>query len=91
MSHNDVVPGVSDKFTVRPCAASSDTDSSRIVVGDAVIQRIEEVRYKFPLSMFGLDEATLDRHWNWLFPALRIVIAIGIWWFKAGSLSSTIR
>lgn len=68
MSHNDAVPGVSDKFTVRPCAASSDTDSSRIVVGDAVIQRIEEVRYKFPLSMFGLDEATLDRHWNWLFP-----------------------
>jgi glyoxylase-like metal-dependent hydrolase (beta-lactamase superfamily II) len=68
MSQQETDQGVGEAFAIRPCPASPDTDLSRITVGNAVLRRVEEVRYKFPLSMFGLDEQTLDRHWSWLFP-----------------------
>jgi glyoxylase-like metal-dependent hydrolase (beta-lactamase superfamily II) len=67
MSHSEDKPGITDQFAFRPCA-TSDSASPPIAVGNAVVHRVEEVRYKFPLSMFGLDEATLARHWSWLFP-----------------------
>jgi glyoxylase-like metal-dependent hydrolase (beta-lactamase superfamily II) len=66
MSHDKA--GQGDIFAYRPRATTSDTAPSVITVGRAVIQRVEEVRYKFPLSMFGLDEVTIERNWNWLFP-----------------------
>jgi glyoxylase-like metal-dependent hydrolase (beta-lactamase superfamily II) len=55
-------------FSGRPNAANSDTASPAISLGRALIRRVEEVRYKYPLSMFGLDEGTIDRNWHWLFP-----------------------
>jgi glyoxylase-like metal-dependent hydrolase (beta-lactamase superfamily II) len=39
-----------------------------LIVGEARIHRVEEVTYKFPLSMFTADEALIERHWDWLFP-----------------------
>jgi len=41
---------------------------SILKIGDAQIHRIEEATYKFPLSMFNVDEALIERHASWLFP-----------------------
>jgi glyoxylase-like metal-dependent hydrolase (beta-lactamase superfamily II) len=68
MSRNETVKGAGENFAIRPRAGICDTAAPPIAVGNAVIKRIEEVRYKFPLSMFGLDETMLDQHWHWLFP-----------------------
>jgi glyoxylase-like metal-dependent hydrolase (beta-lactamase superfamily II) len=46
----------------------ADTKAPLAKVGGAHIHRVEEARFKFPLSMFTTDEALIDRHWDWLFP-----------------------
>lgn len=66
MSEAGVADDGSVRFDVRPGIV--DDEPTLITLGGASIRRIEEIRYKFPLSMFGLDSSTIDRHWDWLFP-----------------------
>jgi glyoxylase-like metal-dependent hydrolase (beta-lactamase superfamily II) len=40
----------------------------RFTVGDAQIHRIEEGVFKLPLAMFGVEEALIERHRDWLAP-----------------------
>ncbi len=68
MSKADAAADGSVRFDVRPSAGRADEETTVIAVGNASIRRIEEIRYKFPLSMFGLDPSAIDRHWDWLFP-----------------------
>lgn len=37
-------------------------------VGNAEIHRVEELSTRFPLAMFGVDDAMIERHRDWLFP-----------------------
>jgi glyoxylase-like metal-dependent hydrolase (beta-lactamase superfamily II) len=55
-------------FTIRPVDPAPDSAIPPVGVGSAWIHRLEEVRFKFPLASFGLDDAVIERHWHWLFP-----------------------
>ncbi len=68
MTTNVDAPKTENQFARPPSAGAADISTAAIAVGTARIQRVEEVRYKLPLAMFGLDDATLDRHWHWLYP-----------------------
>ena len=37
-------------------------------VGNAEIRRVEELSTRMPLAMFGVDDAMIGRHRDWLFP-----------------------
>jgi glyoxylase-like metal-dependent hydrolase (beta-lactamase superfamily II) len=37
-------------------------------VGNAEIHRVEELSTRLPLAMFGVDDAMIERHRDWLFP-----------------------
>ena len=37
-------------------------------VGNAEIRRVEELSTRMPLAMFGIDDAMIQRHADWLFP-----------------------
>lgn len=77
MSMNETGSGSTDAFAVRPRIPADIAASAPIKVGDASIRRLEEARYKFPMSMFGLSGAALDAQRSWLAP--RFMDADGNW------------
>jgi glyoxylase-like metal-dependent hydrolase (beta-lactamase superfamily II) len=40
----------------------------RLRVGDATLRRVEEIRFRFPLSSLGISEERISANEDWLFP-----------------------